>query len=59
PGKLTVSDSCFGSLPVRDFSSFTALWTIPDTAPSSCTTTVHATTLEGSSAERAGTYTVF
>jgi len=59
PGTLTASDSCFGPLPVANYFSAFPFWNIPASAGSSCTMTVRATTLEGSSTEFSGTYTVF
>jgi hypothetical protein len=60
-GHITLTDSCVGAVPVLapSFSSTSASWTVPSVPPgTTCTTTLRATTLEGSSTDAVGVYHV-
>lgn len=58
PGSVTVTDDCVGPRPDVDTSFPFASWVAPDLPGTTCTTTVHATNLEGVSAETAARYEI-
>lgn len=61
PGRITVTDSCVGAVPVQApfFSSVFATWTVPSKPfGTSCTVTLRATTLQGSATNAVAQYTV-
>lgn len=60
-GHITLTDTCAGAVPVLapSFTSVSASWTVPSVPPgTTCTMTVRATTLEGSSKDAVGVYHV-
>jgi hypothetical protein len=64
PGTVTVTDDCFGPLPPASLNFFFGAlfifspWTVPPTPGATCTTTVHATSLEGSSIDVSASYSI-
>lgn len=57
PGSVTITDDCVGPRPdVSDTSFFSDSWLAPNMPGATCTTTVHATNLEGVSTEVATRY---
>jgi len=58
-GLVTLTDSCVGAVPGPAFFSLSASWTVPNVASgTTCTITLHVTSLEGSSADATGVYHV-
>lgn len=60
-GLVTLTDSCVGAVPVLVpfFGSLSATWTVPSVpSGTTCTVTLHVTTLEGSSTDAVGVYHV-
>jgi len=61
PGQFTLVDDCAGPQPIQFTNGFflSTGWTVPSVSGRTCTTTLRATTLEGSSTEVAARYQVF
>jgi hypothetical protein len=59
PGSVTITDDCVGRRPDPEFtSSFFASWIVASSPGTTCTLTVHATSLEGSSSDAVARYHV-
>ncbi|HEX7841380.1 MAG TPA: hypothetical protein VF469_28070, partial [Kofleriaceae bacterium] len=56
PGSVTIHDDCAGQEPDATSSFFSDTWSTPTTPGTTCTTTVRATNLQGTSTEFAARY---